>query len=652
MEHNHITPIGFTNFHNKRQLFGIKADDRRRHVYIIGKTGMGKTTLLENMVISDMRAGRGMAIVDPHGEFAEKMLDYVPSSRIKDVVYFNPADYDFPIAFNVVEQVAPERRHLIASGLVGVFKKIWADSWGPRLEYILRNTILSLMEYPDATLLDIMRMLGGDSDYRKHIISAMKDPILLNFWVDEFAKYNQQFQSEAVAPIQNKVGQFLTSPLIRNIVGQHHSAIDIREIMDGKRILILNLSKGRIGEDNSALLGAMIITKIQLAALERIDIAEHTRQDFYLYVDEFQSFATDSFANILSEARKYRLNLTLTHQYIQQLDQGRTTPVVRDAVFGNVGTIVSFRVGAEDSEFLEREFMPTFVANDLVNLAKYQVYIKLMIDGVASDPFSAETMPTLAMEEPSSKAAIIIYSREHYASARADVERMIAKVAGVVDEGPAPSLPPRSMPDQQPSASQLSNPSPMIPTTIPAAAPVQPSADSLPTKYFAACWKCQATIKVPFKPDGRRPVFCKDCFKKAQTLKEAGQIPAVAAYIDYNEAAAAGGATGGGPARGFAVLKDLIPKILYTGQTPSVLPAAAKVTHYVTEPVVRPDATAEAKRLQEEKRSELKALLTESLNEVKKNAAAMEPEKTKRPETAKVLKSGAVIKPARRARKS
>ncbi|TRZ80236.1 DUF87 domain-containing protein [bacterium] len=462
-----------TNFRNQRHKFGIKTDDRRRHLYVIGKTGVGKTTLLENMAIADIREGNGMAIVDPHGEFADKMLDFIPKSRINDVIYFNPSDLEFPIALNAIEKVSPEQRHLVASGLIGVFKKIWADSWGPRLEYLLRNTILSLLECQDSTLLGIMRMLT-DKAYRKKIIEKIKDPVVKSFWVEEFAKYPDRFLAEAVSPIQNKVGQFLTSPLIRNIVGQTKSKIDIKEVMNTGKILIMNLSKGRIGEDNSALLGAMMITRLQLAAMSRIDIPEEKRRDFYLYVDEFQNFATESFANILSEARKYRLNIILAHQYITQLEEP-----VRDAVFGNVGTLVSFRVGAEDAEFLEKEFMPEFTASDLVNLSRFDIYLKLMIDGMASRPFSATTLPPYSKQEKSYREKVISLSRERYASSKEEVEQRIAKWSGFGKE------------------------------TIEAEA-IQRKREL----FDAVCAHCGEKTKLPFKPDGRRPVYCNDCLEK------------------------------------------------------------------------------------------------------------------------------------------
>ena len=296
-----ITAFAETNFRNQYRKFGIKIDDRRRHMYLVGKTGMGKSTVLENMIIDDIRSGKGVMVVDPHGDLAEKIIDYIPANRVNDVIYFNPADIEYPIAFNVVEQVEPHLRHLVASGLIGVFKKLWADSWGPRLEYILRNAILAILDYPGSTLLAITRMLS-DKNFRKKVIERIQDPVVKSFWVNEFSGYANNFASEAVSPIQNKVGQFLSSSLIRNIVGQVKSTIDLREIMDSGKILILNLSKGRIGEDNSALLGAMMITKVQLAVMSRVDILERDRQDFYLYIDEFQNFTTESFANILSEA--------------------------------------------------------------------------------------------------------------------------------------------------------------------------------------------------------------------------------------------------------------------------------------------------------------------------------------------------------------
>lgn len=424
MANNKIIFIGKTNFRNKDVKFGMRPEDRRRHTYIVGKTGMGKTTLLENMVISDILAGSGLAVVDPHGDFAEKILDYIPQNRVDDVIYFNPSDINYPIAFNPLEQVSSEFRHLVASSIMGVFKKIWVDLWSARMEYILNNALLALLEYPGSNLLGIMRLLS-DKDYRKKVVDNLKDPVVKSFWVNEFARYSQKFETEATAAILNKVGQFVTNPLIRNILGQSRSTINMRKLMDDGKILVVNLSKGKIGEDNSALLGALIITKLQLAAMSRVDIPEEKRKDFYLYVDEFQNFATDSFANILSEARKYRLCLILAHQYIRQLVHDTNTKV-RDAVFGNVGTIITFRVGAEDAEFLEKEFMPDFEAVDLVNLTKYTTYMKLMIDGVASRPFSARTLEPYVKPADSFMDVIIANTQNSYGTPRELVEKKIA----------------------------------------------------------------------------------------------------------------------------------------------------------------------------------------------------------------------------------
>jgi len=419
MPKENINFFAETNFRQGKKKFGIKADDRRRHFYVIGKTGSGKTSMISNMAIQDIANGHGIAFMDPHGEEAEKLLNHIPKERIKDVVYFNPCDLNYPIAFNIMEAADPDSRHLIAAGLMGVFKKIWPDVWSARMEYILHNSILALLEYPHSTLLGINRMLS-EVDYRKEVVDKITDPMVKLFWTKEFARYTQRYEVEATAAIQNKVGQFISNPLVRNIIGQTKSSIDMRTIMDEKKILILNLSKGRIGEDSSALLGALAITKIYLAAMSRIDTPEEDRQDFFLYVDEFQNFATESFASILSESRKYRLCLTLAHQYVAQMED-----IVRDAVFGNVGTTVSFRIGAEDAEYLEKEFSPIFIAEDLVNLSNYNIYLKLMIDGVSSNPFSAQTLPPFPELKQSFKKEIIESSREKYGTPRKEIESKI-----------------------------------------------------------------------------------------------------------------------------------------------------------------------------------------------------------------------------------
>ncbi len=417
---NKITYFAETNFRNERKKFGIKRQDRTKHTYIIGKTGMGKTTLEENMAVQDIMNGEGVGVVDPHGEFAEKMLSFVPKERIDDVLYFAPHDIDWPIAFNIMENIDPNQRYLIANGLLGVFKKIWPDVWSPRMEYILNNCILALLEYPDSTLLGINRMLS-DRAFRNDVISKVNDPTVKAFWTEEFAKYTDRYMTEAGAAIQNKVGQFISNPLVRNIIGQPKSSFDIRDLMDKKKIILINLAKGRIGEENSRLIGAMLITKIYLAAMSRVEVLEGERSDFYLYVDEFQNFATESFKDILSEARKYRLNLILAHQYISQMDEA-----VRDAVFGNIGTLIAFRVGAYDAEVLEKEFSPEFMVQDLVNLGFGSIYLKLMIDGVASRPFSALTLPPMFKPKENFSEEIINKSRGKYAWPKKEVEEQIA----------------------------------------------------------------------------------------------------------------------------------------------------------------------------------------------------------------------------------
>jgi len=413
-----VTYFAETDSRNKRTPFGIKAKDRTRHMYVIGKTGMGKSTLLENMAIQDINNGNGLAFIDPHGKTADLLLEYVPEHRIKDVLYFAPFDMEFPISFNVMEDVGPDRRHLVVSGLMSAFKKIWVDAWSARMEYILNNTLLALLEYPDATLLSVNRMLA-DKDYRKKVVDHITDPSIKAFWVEEFAKYTERFAAEATPAIQNKIGQFTSNPLIRNIIGQPHSTFDIRKMMDDKKIIIINLSKGLVGEANANLLGSMLITKIYLAAMSRADVGSSINKlsNFYLYVDEFQSFANESFADILSEARKYKLNLTIAHQYIEQMPEE-----VRAAVFGNVGTMVTFRVGAFDAEVLEKEFAPYFEAQDLVNLGFVQIYLKLMIDGISSQPFSARTLPPIDKPIVSFKKEILENSRETFAQPRAVVE--------------------------------------------------------------------------------------------------------------------------------------------------------------------------------------------------------------------------------------
>lgn len=419
-----LTIYAKTDFRHFCHKFGIKVPDRRYHMYAIGKTGTGKSTMLENMAIDDIREGRGLAVVDPHGDLINHIMDYIPEERIKDVVLFSPSDKLYPVAFNPLENVDPDLKSIVASGVVGIFKKIFGESWGPRLEYILRNTVLALLDYPNATMLGITRLLV-DKDFRNKVVSNISDPVIKDFFVNEFEQYDPKFRTEAIAPIQNKVGQFLSSATIRNIVGQPKSTIDIKKIMDTGKILLVNLSIGEIGEDASSLLGSLMITKIQLAAMQRATMIEEERRDFYLYVDEFQNFATDSFAVILSEARKYHLNLIMTNQYVAQMPE-----TVRDAVFGNVGTLISYRIGAPDAELLAREFAPVFEANDLVNLDNYHIYIKMSIDGVTSPAFSAITLPRSAKKFENQKA-ILDSSRRLYSRQRDYVEAQIGEISAL-----------------------------------------------------------------------------------------------------------------------------------------------------------------------------------------------------------------------------
>ena len=424
MDENKITYFAETDARNKRVKFGIKAKDRTRHVYVIGKTGMGKSTLLENMAVQDIQNGEGMCFIDPHGKTADLLMEYVPQSRIRDVIYIAPFDTEFPISFNVLESIDPDKRHLVVSGLMSTFKKIWVDAWSARMEYILTNTLLALLEAPGSTLLGVNRMLS-DKAYRNDIVSYIKDPSVKAFWTKEFASYTERQAAEAVPAIQNKVGQFTANPLIRNMIGQPHSSFDFREAMDKKKIMIINLSKGKIGDENMKLLGGLLVTKIYLAAMSRADVPDRVMKmlpNFYLFVDEFQNFANASFADILSEARKYKLNLTIAHQYVEQMDE-----FVRPAVFGNVGTMILFRIGANDAEMLENEFTPQFEIEDLVNLGFAQVYLKLMIDGLTSPPFSAMTLPPIAHPSTSYFTDIIAASREQFSKPRAGVEIEIVK---------------------------------------------------------------------------------------------------------------------------------------------------------------------------------------------------------------------------------
>jgi len=439
-----------TTFREKFIKFGIKREDRRQHMYLVGKTGTGKTTVFKNMIVQDMQNGEGVGVLDPHGDMVNELLDFVPPERVNDVVYFDPSDTTRPVSLNLLELHDPSQKNLLASGLLDAFKKHFIDvSWGPRLEYLLNNAILTLLEVPGTTLLGITRLLS-DRNYQKYIVYKLKDPVLKDFWENEYTQMmnNPRLGTEAIAPIQNKVGRFLSSSTIRNIVGQRTSSLDLDEIMNSGKIFLCNLSKGQIGEDNANLLGSLLISRINFTAMQRVKIPEEERRDFYLYADEFQNFASGSFASILSEARKYRLNLHLTHQYTAQLPE-----TMQDAVFGNIGTMVLFSVGAPDAQILEKEFLPYFTYEDLISLDKYHIYLKLLVDGMASKPFSAVSLPPPEGKTYQGQAAVK-HSQETYGRDAAEVEAKIkqwserefslgmaiAEVRGEVPEsGTAPS---------------------------------------------------------------------------------------------------------------------------------------------------------------------------------------------------------------------
>lgn len=402
-----VAAIGRVRFRSRRETFGIRPDDRRRHLAIIGKTGMGKTTLLQKLIDTDIHAGRGLALIDPHGDLAETIIDAVPGHRTNEVVLFDAGDRDYPLSYNVLSCNEADQRGLVASAVVSAFKKLYGDSWGPRLEHIFRNALLALLEVPGTSLLSLQRLLS-DTQYRKDLTTRVHDPVVHTFWEKEFATWKPQYRAEAIAPIQNKIGQFLSMPILRAIVGQSRSSLDLRRVMDDGQILIVNLSKGRIGEDGSTLLGSLIVSGIQLAAMSRADIPEKDRRDFALYVDEFQNFATDSFATILSEARKYRLSLILANQYLAQMEESTA-----DAVFGNVGSLLVFQVGATDAEALAEQLGGDVTPQDLMALPRYRAYARLLIDGMPSRPFSIETLPPPRHNENHMRSTIIRRTSRH-----------------------------------------------------------------------------------------------------------------------------------------------------------------------------------------------------------------------------------------------
>ena len=408
-------------FIGKREVWGgevpsgFDVADARYHTYVIGKTGSGKTTLLRNLILQLILQGHGVGLIDPHGDLAEELLDHIPPDRAEETVYFHPGDSDFPIGLNLFSQADDEERHLVASGIVSALKNIWHESWGPRMEYILHNAVAALAHCPNTSLLGVNRMLT-DEAYRRWVVRQVRDPFLQDFWLNEFESYDERFKREAIAPIQNKVGQLLLSPVIRNIVGQVKSKVSIPFVMNKERIFIANLAKGQIGHDKANLLGSLLVTQFQLAAMARSRLPESERRDFYLFVDEFQNFATESFTSILAEARKYRLNLTLSHQYVAQL-----SPTVRDAVFGNVGTLVAFRVGFDDAEHLHGEFGQEFAPRNFVDLPRYHALIRSQSGDGSMHVYRSRLMPPIETHS-GRRERLIQRSRERFATKRSIVE--------------------------------------------------------------------------------------------------------------------------------------------------------------------------------------------------------------------------------------
>lgn len=426
---NTVSQFGATNHHNNRQAFGIKRIDRRRHLYLVGKSGTGKSKMIELLIKNDILAGKGVGILDPHGDLVDNILRIIPEHRKKDVIYFDPADTEFPIAFNPLENVDESFKMQITIGFIDIFKKLFGSNWSDRLEHVLRYTTLALLDSPNTTVLSILKMLS-DKNYRQSIVARIQDSVVKNFWVNEFAGWSEKFDAEAITPLLNKVGQLVSTNMIRNIVGQSTNTFNIRDIMDGQKILLMKVSKGLLGEENAQLIGSMLITKIYQAAMARADLREEDRKDFYFYVDEFQNFATDTFAEILSEARKYRLCLTIAHQYIGQLDE-----TVRKTVFGNVGSMVSFRVGAEDARILAEEYTPVFDVRDIINLGVREFYTKLSIDGELTEPFSGRTLDMNYPEQDLSKE-ILEASRAQYCQPRAAVEEALRRWDEAATEAP------------------------------------------------------------------------------------------------------------------------------------------------------------------------------------------------------------------------
>jgi len=389
LRHTHLTIIGRTDFRGERRPFGMRVADRRHHLYLVGKTGTGKSTLLESLIRQDLMHGHGLALLDPHGDLVARVLARLPAARERDLVFLDAPNPELEWGFNPLRGVPPGKRVVAASGLLEVMKKIWADSWGPRLEHILRNALLALLDQPQATLADVLRLLSDDA-YRREAMKNVSSFPVRAFWLKEYEKYPARFRLEAIAPIQNKVGAFLSNPLLYRILTTPGRPLDLRRVMDERKVLLVNLAKGRIGEDTATLLGALLVSSLAWIAMSRVDLAEDERTDFFVHLDEFHAFTTLSLATMLSELRKYRVGLTLSHQHLAQLQ-----PEVREAILGNVGSLIAFRVGPSDAEILAEEFAPQVKGIDLMNLPNYRAYVKLLVDGGPATPFSAETLPPM-----------------------------------------------------------------------------------------------------------------------------------------------------------------------------------------------------------------------------------------------------------------
>jgi hypothetical protein len=415
-----VSTFGITNYHNNFVRFGVQLDDRRRHLYVVGKSGVGKSKLLELLIYEDLHRGRGIAVLDPHGDLVDCVLRHVPRNRIEDVILFDPSDTEYPIAFNPLEKVEEAYKMQLTIGFLDIFKKLFGDNWTYRLEHVLRYTTLALLDSPNTTVLSILKMLS-DKNYRQKIVARIQDNVVKSFWVSEFAAWSEKFDAEAITPLLNKVGQFVATNMIRNIVGQPETRFSIRDVMDNKKILLMKVSKGLLGEENSSLLGSMIITKMYQAAMSRADTLEEERPDFYFYVDEFQNFATDTFYEILSEARKYHLNLTIAHQYMGQLSSK-----IRQTVFGNVGSLLSFRVGAEDAAVLEKEYEPIFKERDIINLGVREFYIKMSVKGEIREAFSGRTVDVPRPKDDHTRE-ITELSRKRYCQSKRKVEELLRK---------------------------------------------------------------------------------------------------------------------------------------------------------------------------------------------------------------------------------